>query len=209
MATADNLPQSFTEYLTVWCADLLAPLDDEHKRSVISTLAMGYEGGPYPARLTVQRTVEVHRGIITGDAAIGEIFTRIPAGVGSLIRDLADPKQRHSAFQMLSVYPDTTELVAAVNGAVDDGLLDDTDRDDILTTALRTTHLPLPIPLPDHLRPLPPDHPESYDDYRRRDPGYQSVPAPKNLDAITKKHHDQLARLRRKAVKRRRSDPLS
>jgi len=179
LATADNLPESFTEYLTVWCADLLAPLDDDHKRSIINTLAMGYEGGPYPARLTVQRTVEVHRGIITGDTAVGEIFRSLSFGASPFIYQLAEPHRRDYAIQMLSAYPDTTELIGLVNTAVDDGLLDDTEHDTILTTALHATHLPPPIPLPDHLTPLPADHPESSEAHHRRSSGYQSMPDPR------------------------------
>ncbi|MEH3154296.1 MAG: hypothetical protein PGN29_02745 [Gordonia paraffinivorans] len=176
MVNADNLPESLAEYLTVWCADLLAPLDDDSTRRAIATLRGGYEGGPYPDRLTVQRLVEMHRGIVSGDAVVGEILVDTPAGVGSLIRDLGDPERRQHAFRMLSAWPDTTVLVPAVTAAADDGLLDDAERDTILDTALRTPPLPRPIPLPDRLRPLPPDYPESYDDYFRRAPRYEWAP---------------------------------
>ena len=176
MVTADNLPESLTEYLTVWCADLLAPLDDHATGRVIATLGISYEGGPYPDRLTVQRLVEMHRGIVSGDAAVGEILVDTPAGVGSLIRDLGNPERREHALQMLSAWPDTTTLIPAVTAAADDGLLDEAERDTILATALRTPPLPLPVPLPQYLQPLPPDYPESYDDYFHRTPQYEWAP---------------------------------
>ena len=140
---------------------------------------MGYEGGPYPDRLTVQRLAEMYRGIISGDAAVGEIITGTPAGISSLIRDLGNPERRQYALRMLSVYPDTTTLVPAVTAVTDDGLFSEEERDAILETALRTPPLPLPVPLPNHLSPIPPDFPESYDDYFRRNPGYESVPEPR------------------------------
>lgn len=159
MPTLDGLPEDFTEYLEVWCADLLAPLGPLQRERLIDRIELMYTGGPWPDRWQIQRQVEVTRGILTADAAIGLILVRDSGGLAGAIERLAGPLH-DAAVRQLSQMPGTVELVAAVGTARRRGLISDAERDHILAAAVAQPIAPEPRPLPAHLRPLPPGYPE-------------------------------------------------
>jgi hypothetical protein len=176
MPLAPGFPTDFTEYLTVWCADLLEDLDDEQRRMLADSLIMMYEGGPWPDRLYVQRLAEQVRGIIDAETSSGDSDLR-RSGVSGIVARLSSPDVEHRwVVEQLSRLQGTPELVGAVTEALRLELISPIEHELILETALSRPILPEPIPAPAEYPPLPPDHPESYEEYRLRDPGYQPVP---------------------------------
>ena len=177
MPLAPGFPTNFTEYLTVWCADLLEGLDDEQRRVLENSLIMMYEGGPWPDRFRIQRLAEQLRGVVDAETAIGELDLRRSGGVSGVIARLNSPDVEHQwVIEQLSRLQGTPQLVDAVTEACRVGLISPIERELILETTLSRPILPEPIPAPAEYPPLPPDHPESYEEYRVRDPGYQPVP---------------------------------
>mgnify|MGYP003419115722 FL=1 len=168
------MPATLREYLDVWCADLLDQLTAAQRASVISTVHCSYAGGRWPSRLQVQRLAEIAAGVITGDAGVGELVARYCHPIDDVIEMLHsnDPDVRANAIVKMGRYPDTSELVSKISAAHRANALTDTEFSDICTTALRAPLLPDPIPPPAHLPTLPADYPESYADYRRREPDF-------------------------------------
>jgi hypothetical protein len=169
-----GLPATLREYLEVWCADLLCQLTADERASVISIVHCGYGGGPWPSRLQVQRMAEMTAGVITADACIGELINQHCYGIDGAIELLYsdDRDVRDNAVVMLGRYPNTGELVPKVSAALRAGALTDDEFSDICSRALRSPLLPDPIPSPAHLPTVPDDYPESYADYRRREPDF-------------------------------------
>jgi hypothetical protein len=169
-----QLPATLREYLEVWCADLLCQLTAVQRASVIGILHCSYGGGPWPSRLQVQRMAEMTAGGITADACIGELINQhchgIDDGIEMLYSD--DLDVRDNAIVMLGRYPNTSELVPKVGAARSAGALTDDEYSDICRRALRAPLLPDPIAPPAHLPALPADYPESYAEYRRREPDF-------------------------------------
>ena len=163
-----RLPESLTEFLEIWCADLLAPLNGQERDSFLRTARGVYAEGPYPSRLDVQRHVEIARGIITGDAAAGALIAETPSGVRSLTAQLADPDRTAYAVRMLSAYPYTDELLPAVDEAFSAGLLTGEQRVEILSAALKAPPLPPPADLPAGLMPVPSGYPRALAHSRER-----------------------------------------
>ena len=176
MPLSPGFPTDFTEYLTVWCADLLEGLDDEQRRSLQEVFATSYEGGPWPDRLHIQRLAEQTLGLFDADTAVGEWSSRHD-GVAGVIARLHSREVEHEwVVEQLARLPGSSELVIAVNAACQEGLLSLLERDLILEAALSRPILPEPIPAPSKYPPIPADHPESYEEFRLRDPGYQVLP---------------------------------
>jgi len=169
-----GLPATLREYLDVWCADLLCRLTAAQCTSVISIFHCSYGGGPWPSRLQVQRLAEMTAGVITADACIGELINHHCRGIDGAIEMLYsdDRDVRDNAIVILGRYPNTSELVPKVSSARRTGALTDNEFSDICRRALRAPLLPDPIAAPAHLPALPADYPESYAEYRRREPDF-------------------------------------
>ena len=167
-------PATLHEYLEVWCADLLGPLTADQRASVINTVHCSYGGGPWPSRLQVQRMAEMTAGVITADAFIGELINQHCYGIDGAIELLysGDLDVRDNAVVMLGRCPNTSELVPKVNAARRAGALTDDEFSDICSRALCAPLLPDPIAAPAHLPALPADYPESYAEFRRREPDF-------------------------------------
>ncbi|MDP5226454.1 MULTISPECIES: hypothetical protein [Arthrobacter] len=182
MVTSDGLPESLTEYLKVWCADLLGRVDTGSRKHIIDAACMSYEGGPWPRRLMIQRHVEISQGILSTEAWLGLVTHDLAGGVPGAIHRLST-ENRVAAVEQLSRMPGTPELVAGVNAASARGELSSQERVETLRRALAQPPAPAEIPLPGHLRPVPADYPESFEEWKRRDPPYELVldsePAPR------------------------------
>ncbi|WP_159499675.1 hypothetical protein [Microbacterium sp. 18062] len=168
MPYAPGFPTDFTEYVLVWCADLLEPLDVGERRLLLDGLTLMYTGGPWPDRLQIQRLVEQMDGRYDPESFIGELEIRSGGGIAGAVDRLRDPRLREYALSELRRYPGTPGLVVAVNAQVDAGVLSEQERNDILTSAINAPVLPGPIPAPEGCPPLPEDHPESFEDLRAR-----------------------------------------
>lgn len=166
--TPDGLPETLGEYLRVWCADLFEKLPDEKRDRIIQSINMMYAGGPWPDRLSVQRIAEIDMGVLTSSAVIGLLDEERGGGVEGAIRRLSE--HHESAVKQLSRMPGTPHLVAEVEAAFSRGELTAEERLTILSSATAQPIAPPPIPLPRHLRPLPENYPESYDEWQHRDP---------------------------------------
>lgn len=175
----DELPSSLAEYLDVWCADLLDPLTAPQRDQVRILVESSYSGGPWPPRLMVQRMCELNAGFIDIDAFVGEVTTRWGYSIEDAVKLLsaADCNDRANAIVLLGRYPDTTELVEKVTAAYHAGTLTDAEFNTVCTAALRRPLLPPALPPPAHLPLLPADYPESYADFRRREPDFTSLSA--------------------------------
>lgn len=176
MPLSPGFPTDLAEYILVWCADLLEPLSAEERRQLVSITAMMHVGGPWPSRISIQRSAEQIRGLVDADANVGEMDLRL-SGLDAIIGRLRAPDLEHEWVVMqLSRLPGSSELVEAVNDAVGEGILTSLDRDVILGAALSRAVMPEPIPAPAEFPALPPDHPESHEEFRRRDPPYEVGP---------------------------------
>ncbi len=153
--TNDQLPRSLSEYLDVWCADLLAPLGPTERSSFLNAVLSSHGKGPWPTRLEVQRLVEISRGLATHDAVVGELLGSRAGGIDAVLVRLADPDRRATALGQLGQLAATPAMVAKVTAAQRAGLLSATERAEVLTRALRHPLLPEPIPAPAHLPALP------------------------------------------------------
>ena len=179
MPLTPGFPTSMTEYITVWCADLLEPLTAAQRESFVRGAEMMYEGGPWHSRLAIQRLVEYYlTPDLDADTHFGELLEHNAGGVAGAIERLRAPypDSRAAAVDQLHLLPGTPELVDAVNTATADGTLTDAERQSILTSALSRRILPEPIPNPPEYPPIPADHPESYAERLERDPPYEEIP---------------------------------
>lgn len=180
----DDLPLSLREYLDVWWADLLDPLTALQRDQVRSLVESNYAGGPWPSRLLVQRMCELNAGLIDIDAFVGDVTTRWGCSIDDAVRQLSaeDCDDRANAIVLLGRYPDTTELVEKVTAAYHAGTLTATEFNAVCAAALRRPLLPPPVPPPAHLPLLPADYPESYAEFRRREPDFTPLPAEAHFD---------------------------
>jgi hypothetical protein len=174
-----ELPSSLREYLHVWCVDLLDPLTASQRNHVCSLVESNYAGGPWPSRLLVQRMCELTTGVIDIEAFLGEVTTRWGCSIDDAVRLLSaeDCEDRANAIVLLGRYPQTTELVEKVTAAHHAGTITDAEFNAICSAALRRPLLPPPVSHPAHLLPLPADYPESYAEFRRREPDFTPLPA--------------------------------
>lgn len=172
----DDLPESFAEYLDVWCADLLGTLSEPEMRSVRDALSTSYWGGPFPTRLQVQRLCETARGRISADAVVGIELAEEPGGLASALWGLQLDSTHDAAIEQLSCMPGTPGMVRAVHAAQAEGHLTEAEAARVLSSALRQPIVPAPVPLPTHLREVPADYPESFDEWAQRSP-YVALPA--------------------------------
>jgi hypothetical protein len=167
MPTAEGLPEDLTEYLQVWCADLLRSLGPERRESFVNDMHAMWSGGPFPDRLTVQRCVEITLGVITADASMGETLEEY-GGADLALQHLNDPDmERGHALQQLGQVLATPDNVAKIKTAQARGDLSAEECATVLTSALRQPILPDPIPPPPGLPPIPEDYPESWEEFQR------------------------------------------
>lgn len=160
MATSEGLPESLTEFLEVWCADLLEPLTADQRITLVNDVHLTYGGGPWPRRLDVQRLAEIMQGVITQDAVAGELLELYGGGIDSVLARLRDPGTHASAVDQLGQLQATTEVVEKVTAVHRRGDLTKRERATILGRGLRLPLLPDPLPAPAHLVPVPDGYPE-------------------------------------------------
>lgn len=174
-----ELPSSLGEYISVWCADLLKGLTPAQRESIVAAAAFSYEGGPWPRRLRIQRLAEEAAGLITADSVLGELTAMYGHGVEGMLAAIDDPEfpsSREDLIAQLSRHPGTDELIPKVTTAHRDGVLSDMEFQQICRAALEAPLLPEPIPAPPEFPDLPQDYPESFEEFRRRDPPYGADP---------------------------------
>lgn len=160
MVTSAGLPESLTEFLDLWCEDLLRPLGDEARRRVVNDVHLMCEGGiPWPTRLHVQRMAEVASGRITEEALQGELIDLHDGGVEGALTRLRDPDLHGAAVHELARLQPSVEMVRKVTVACRRGDLTEDERVRVLDHAMRLPVLPPAVPLPRHLVPVPPGHP--------------------------------------------------
>lgn len=176
MSRSRGLPSSLTEYVLVWCEDLLQDLPTTDRTDLARALSTMYEGGPWPTRLRIQRLAEQICGNY-GDANtfVGDLHSERPGYVAAITQKLSEPEPqtRDEALELLARLPGSLELVRALDLAVEQGRLSRVEREDVLRRALGNPVLPAPVPAPEAYPELPRDYPESYDDQKRRDPPYE------------------------------------
>jgi hypothetical protein len=121
-----GLPSSLTEYVLVWCEDLLQDLPTTDRTDLARTLSPMYEGGPWPTRLRIQRLAEQIGGNY-GDANtfVGDLHSERPGYVATITQKLSepDPQTRGEALELLARLPGSLELVRALDRAVEQGRL--------------------------------------------------------------------------------------
>lgn len=174
-----QVPSSLEEYVNVWCADLLEGLTPAQRGSILTAVAFNYQGGPWPRRLRIQRLAEQAAGLITGDSVLGEITAMHGHGVDGMLAAINDPNfpsSRANLIAQLGRHPRTDELIPEVTAAHSNGVLSDTEFQQICSAALAAPLLPEPIAAPAEFPDLPQDYPESFEEYRRRDPPYGAEP---------------------------------
>lgn len=176
MSRRRGLPSSLTEYVLVWCEDLLQDLPTIARTDLARALSTMYEGGPWPKRLHIQRLAEQISGKY-GDANtfVGDLHSERPGCVATITQKLSepDPQTRGEALGLLARLPGSLELVRALDREVEQGRLSRVEREDVLRRALGNPVLPAPVPAPEAYPELPRDYPESYEDQKRRDPPYE------------------------------------
>lgn len=160
LATSAGLPESLGEFLDVWCADALGSLSDQDRRRVVGDIYLMCEGGvPWPTRLHVQRLVEIAQGRVTEEAVQGELLELYAGGIDGAISRLADPDLRAAAIYELGQFQPSVAAVRQITAAAGRGDLTENERVSVLRRAMRLPDLPDPIPLPEHLVPIPPGYP--------------------------------------------------
>jgi hypothetical protein len=176
MTPPPSVPSSLSDYVLVWCADLLAGLAPSRRRDLLQNVAMMYEGGPWPSRLDIQRLAEQMSGEYGGaDVFIGDLVAQTPGYVAGMVIGLSDddPDVREDARRRLAHQPGTPELVAMIEQATAEGHLTSEQRSTILASATSNPVLPEPKEAPPQYPALPPDYPESYAEKIKRDPPYE------------------------------------
>jgi hypothetical protein len=176
MTPPPSVPSSLSDYVLVWCADLLEGLEPERCRDLLQSVAMMYEGGPWPSRLDIQRLAEQMSGEYGGaDVFIGDLVAQTPGYVAGMVIGLSDddPDVREDARRRLAHQPGTPELVAMIEQATIEGHLTSEQRATILASATSNPVLPEPKEAPPQYPALPPDYPESYAERIERDPPYE------------------------------------
>jgi hypothetical protein len=176
MTPPSSVPSSLSDYVLVWCADLLAGLAPGRRRDLLQSVAMMYEGGPWPSRLHIQRLAEQMSGEYGGaDVFIGDLVAQTPGYVAGIVIGLSDddPDVREDARRRLTHQPGTPELVAMIEQATAEGHLTSEQRATILASATSNPVLPEPKEAPPQYPALPPDYPESYAEKIERDPPYE------------------------------------
>lgn len=190
MSDSRGLPSSLTEYVLVWCEDLLQDLPTPARTDLARTLSTMYEGGPWPTRLRIQRLAEQISGNY-GDANtfVGDLHSERSGYVATITHKLSepDPQTRNEALELLALLPGSLELVRALDRAVEQGHLSRVEREGVLRRALGNPVLPAPVPAPEAYPELPRDYPESYEDQKRRDPPYELFrPTPEQKKNLAK-----------------------
>jgi hypothetical protein len=176
MTPPPSVPSSLSDYVLVWCADLLAGLAPGRRRDLLQSVAMMYEGGPWPGRLHIQRLAEQMSGEYGGaDVFIGDLLAQTPDYVDGIVSRLSDDDAdvREDARRRLAHQPGTPELVAMIEQAAAEGHLTSEQRATILAGATSNPVLPEPKEAPLQYPALPPDYPESYAERIERDPPYE------------------------------------
>lgn len=175
-----DLPQSLTEYILIWCADLLRDLSAAQRQMLLKSILMGYEGGPWPRRLHIQRLAEQIGGTIDVDAVTAEIATTYGPNLDETVKHLANAEDshmsRHDLITHLARHLTIGGLLSRVTAAHDAGVLNFEEFIDIYTHARSMRVLPPPKDPPPEFPAVPADFPESYEEYRRREPPAQEVP---------------------------------
>lgn len=167
--SARSLPRSLSEYLLVWCADLLSPMSATQRQSLLDTIHLTYIGGPWPTRLLLQRLAEQVVGTISAEAAIGEVVATYGPSIDDTIEALTsgdDEISRSDLITLLARNPATTDLIPKVTAALHAGALTENEYFAICTQALHAPLLPDPIPAPPEFPELPHDYPESHEGHR-------------------------------------------
>jgi hypothetical protein len=176
MSECRGLPSSLTEYVLVWCEDLLQELPVTARTDLARALSTMHEGGPWPTRLRIQRLAEQVSGKYGGaNVFVGELHFERPGYVAMVAQKLSEPdsQARGEALELLARLPGSPELVDALDQATEQGLLSAAERADVLARALSNPVLPAPVPAPAGYPDLPRDYPESYEEQKRRDPPYE------------------------------------
>ena len=211
MIPLPSVPSSLSDYVLVWCADLLEDLEPELRRDLLQNVAMMYEGGPWPSRLHIQRLAEQMSGRYGGaDVFIGDLLAQTPAYVAGIVDRLGDddPDVREDARRRLAHQPGTPELVAMIEQATAEGHLTSEQRATILAGATSNPVLPEPKEAPPQYPALPPDHPESYAEMLERDPPYEAfTPRPDQQRDLARLESElQAGLLERQAYRRALTD---
>ncbi len=176
MSQSRGLPSSLTEYVLVWCEDLLQDLPATARTDLARTLSTMHEGGLWLTRLRIQRLAE-HASGNYGDADtfVGDLHSERPGYVAMVTQKLSEPDQqtRDEALELLARLPGSPEVVRALDQAVEHDRLSPDERAEVLRRALSNPVLRAPMPAPAAYPELPGDYPESYEDQKRRDPPYE------------------------------------
>jgi hypothetical protein len=185
-----GLPSSLTEYVLVWCEDLLQDLPATARTDLARALSTMHEGGPWPTRLRIQRLAEQASGKYGGaNVFVGELHSERPGFVAMVAQKLSepDPQTRGEALELLGRPPGSPELVRALDQAGKHGRLSPAERAEVLRRALSNPVLPDPVPAPAAYPDLPRDYPESYEEQKRRDPPYELIlPRPAQTKDLAK-----------------------
>lgn len=107
MSDSRGLPSSLTEYVLVWCEDLLQDLPIPARTDLARTLSTMYEGGPWPTRLRIQRLAGHMSGNhVTRTPLWGTCTPNAPATSPRSRRSSASPT-RKAATRRSSCSPDS------------------------------------------------------------------------------------------------------
>lgn len=190
MPESRGLPSSLTEYVLVWCEDLLQDLPATARTDLARALSTMHEGGPWPTRLRIQRLAEQVSGKYGGaNVFVGELHSERPGFVAMVAQKLSepDPRTRGEALELLARLPGSPELVGELDQAGKHGRLSPAERAEVLRRALSNPVLPDPVPAPAAYPDLPRDYPESYEEQKRRDPPYEPfLPRPDQTKDLAK-----------------------
>lgn len=135
MSDSRSLPSSLTEYVLIWCEDLLQDLPATVRTDLARTLSTRYGGGPWPARLRIQRLAEQLSG--NANTFVGDLHSECHGYVTKALQKLRDSnyQARDEALELLARLSGSLELGEALDQA-EQALLSDVDRADVLGRAL-------------------------------------------------------------------------